>query len=291
MTLTFLSWAFTDFGLLVLTTLNGLESDLLCKWNCCQVIDPRSLQKTSKDVEDQSLAGCVMFSLSLLCNAFPQTLAEEMDSLSPLLPQPPVSAFSRTRLWLRRVCGLLTGEVREQHPSSLTHGRCSGDWCVLQCYGVRASPCPSISITSACSSAHSLLFHWVLVTRMMLYVPWGLSGAREAAIRGKGWKNAESSLIQLHCPSGSDGCSPACSGTVFCSSCPVQCTFPPTQTPGCIVPYILANQCQIFYSVFIHPVNRKMDYSESCYLQTLLGLPWGKEEYFYSSRQSFQEIK
>lgn len=142
-----------------------------------------------------------------------------------------------------------------------------------------------------CSSAHSLLFHWALMTRMMLYMPWGLSGAQGAAVRGKGWRNAEFSLTHLHCPSGSDGCTPACSGTVFCSSCPVQCTFPLMQTSDCIVPYILANQWQIFYSVFIHLVNRKMDYSESCYLQTLLGFPWGKEEYFYSSRQSFQEKK
>ena len=34
-----------------------------------------------------------------------------------------------------------------------------------------------------------------------------------------------------------------------------------------------------------------MDYSVSCYLQSMLGLPWGKEEYFYSSRQSSLEEK
>lgn len=79
-------------------------------------------------------------------------------------------------------------------------------------------------------------------------------------------------------------------GAKLCIFCPsAQGTFPFIQTLACIVPYILETRCQIFDSVFIHPANRKMDCSVSCYLQAPLGLPWGKEEYFYSSRQSILE--
>lgn len=74
---------------------------------------------------------------------------------------------------------------------------------------------------------------------------------------------------------------------IFCPS--AQGTFPLIQTLPCIVPCILGIRCQTFDSVFIHAANRKMDYSVSCYLQALLSLPWGKEEDFYSSRQSFLE--
>lgn len=221
--------------------------------------------------------------------------------MSPLLPQPPVSGYSTTRLRLRRVYTLLTEEVKEQQPSPLTHGRwpeglllvCS---LILHHQGlIWLWVTTSIPIASLCfiysSSAHSLLFHSAAITRMMLCVPRGLSGAQRVAMGGKGGKNAELSLTRLPGSSRSTGSSPTCTETVLCVFCPTQCTFPLIQTPGCIVPYILANQCQIFYSVFIPPVNRKVDSSVSCYLQTGNLFAWGKEEYFCSSVQSSLEKK
>lgn len=50
-------------------------------------------------------------------------------------------------------------------------------------------------------------------------------------------------------------------------------------------PYILASQCQVFYSVIVHPVNSKMDCSVSHCLQPVLGLPWGGEECFLRKRK------
>lgn len=109
--------------------------------------------------------------------------------------------------------------------------------------------------------------------------------------RSKGRKRVKECGAQSESPALFTWQFPAHSETMLCIFCPTQCTFPWIQTPGCIVPYILANQCQIFYSVFIPLVNRKMDSTVSCYLPTMFGLPWGKEEYFYSSRQSSLEKK
>lgn len=103
-------------------------------------------------------------------------------------------------------------------------------------------------------------FCWAAVTRVMLHVPQGLSDAWRVAVGGKGWENAEFSLTHWPCSSSSAGGFPAFGGAMLCIFCPsAWCTFPPSQTPGCIVLCILANLCQIFCSVFIHPVNRKMD--------------------------------
>lgn len=71
---------------------------------------------------------------------------------------------------------------------------------------------------------------------------------------------------------------------IFCPS--AQGAFPPIQTLACIVPRVSEFRCQVFDSVFIHAAKRKMGFGVSCYLQALLGPPWGKGEWFYSSRQS-----
>lgn len=89
MPLTFLSLAFTDFDLLVLTTLNGSESDLLCKWKCRQhyFLSPGLCRKPIKNVEDESLEGlCYIFPWLVMQCLHSDTGSGDGQYVTPLIP-------------------------------------------------------------------------------------------------------------------------------------------------------------------------------------------------------------
>ena len=202
----------------------------------------------------------------------------------PTLSQPPVSGYSRTRLWWRRVSTLLAEEFRDRSRLLLSMEDVLEAFCwgVLWRYTVRATgyrfhsyhfclflcPFPAVSLGSdeQNDALRALRACWC-----------SESSSRRRRMKGCG--------VQIHLPwsSRSTGSSPAFSGAMLHVFCPAtQCTFPPIQTPGCTVLCILANQCRYFaVSSFIMKIGK---WITVCRVTFRLCMPFSGAEYFNSFR-------
>lgn len=204
------------------------------------ILSPGLCRKHIQNVQGSAFEG--------LCCIFPWFVKQCLHTATgigdgqhvPLSFQPPGPGYSRTRLWLRTICALLTEEISEQQPPPLTHENVLEAFCWLRSLKLhsRASSgytTTSIPVSPVCFSAHSVLFHRAVVTIMMLYVPctvWYSSSSDQK-------KRMEECSVQ---------CNPSalflqehwefpgfqwCNALYFCPT--TQCTFPLIQTLACIV--------------------------------------------------------
>lgn len=213
----------------------------------------------------------------------------------PFFPRPPFLGYSRTRLGLSGVCVLLTGKIKGLTISFDPWMFCKFFWCFFWCCTIKVSsahgypqPLTILSVLAAVPLLMPCCITGQVDNQSYAFCAVRAFWYSEGSNRGNGQKHAEFSLTRLAFSSRSAGnCLALCWGNAMHFLSSTQCMLPLIQTRGCLVSCLAVNHCQIFYTVFIHPVNRKMAHNLSCYLQTMSSFPCGKEEYFYScNRQS-----